>query len=156
MEYSKIKDALYQSEEILNIPDKWEESIPFKCSIQGREYDSFLYWIISSNQAEIKRMICIECETGNIRIINPEEMLEYFGISNLRFNVAPINDYDIYFRAKEEYDLFYSSLCQKRTTQIDYSKGLVLIKTILGDDCIQKILSVIAPRYINDLSSVGQ
>lgn len=153
MEYSKVKDALYQSEAIQDIPDKWEKSIPFKCSIQGKTYDSFLYWIASSNQAEIKRMICIDCETGVIRTFSPDEIVECFGISNLIFNVIPITDYDTYFRAKEEYDIFYSSLCGNIAEQIDYSKGLVLIKTILGEDCLNKIMSVLAIKYISDLSS---
>jgi len=152
MEYSKVKDILYQSEAIQDIPDKWEESIPFKCVIQGKRYDSFLYWTTVSNQAEIKRMICIDCETGDINTFNVNEIIECFSLHDLKFNVIIISDYDKYFRAKEEYDNFYSAVCGNNMEHIDYSKGLVLIKTILGDNCIKKILSVIAKDYIGMLS----
>ncbi len=153
MDYFKVKDALYRSKAIQDIPDKWEESIPFKCLIRGRKYDSFLYWITTSNQAEIKRMICIDCETGTIKTLGVNEIVDSFGIFTLKFDVIQNFDYDTYFRAKEEYDDFYSSVCGDNVENMDYSKGLALIKIILGDDCIQNVLSVIAKDYINELSS---
>ena len=35
MEFSEVKTILYQSEEIQDIPDKWVESVPFRCEING-------------------------------------------------------------------------------------------------------------------------
>lgn len=57
-EIQRYLDQYYnQSEEIQLIPDKWGESVPFRCMVDSEEYDAFLYWNPSGKQAELKRMI---------------------------------------------------------------------------------------------------
>lgn len=41
MKYADIKNILYKSIEIQQIPDKWDESIPFFCKINKEDFVAF-------------------------------------------------------------------------------------------------------------------
>lgn len=148
MEYSRIKDALYQSSEMMKIPDKWEESVPFRCSISDEEYDSFLYWSTSGTQSEIKRMICINSVSGKILTMEPQEMIESFKLKSLLFDANLIKDYDAYFEAKEKYERFYSSFCVGGNSFSNSLNVYKLLIILTGESFMKNILSNVAGHFI--------
>lgn len=148
MEFSRVKNALYQSSEMTKIPDKWEESVPFRCSISDKEYDSFLYWSTSGTQSEIKRMICVNSVSGEILTLEPQEMIERFKIKSLLFDANSIKDYDAYFEVKEQYERFYSSFCVSGNSFSNSFNVYKLLIVLTGESFIKNILSNVAGDFI--------
>ena len=99
LNFAEIKTVLFNSKEIQNIPDKWEESIPFFCTINGKETVAFLYWNISDHLV-IKQLIAINQNTKQIIVLKDTELTDTFGLRSLTYSPIVINDYDIYFSKK--------------------------------------------------------
>lgn len=154
MEYARVKDALYQSSEMTKIPDKWEESVPFRCSISNEDYDSFLYWSTSGTQSEIKRMICVNSVSGEILTLEPQEITERFKLKSLLFDANAIRDYDAYFEEKEKYERFYSSFCVGENLIIDGLNVYKLLIVLTGESFMKDILSNIAGDFVKMIRGV--
>jgi hypothetical protein len=151
VEYSRVKDILYQSTELMKIPDKWEESVPFRCSIGDEEYDSFLYWSTSGTQSEIKRMICVNSVSGKILTMEPQEMMESFKLKSLSFDANLIKDYNAYFDAKEKYEMFYSSFCIGGNSISNSLNAYELLVLLTSEKFIKNILSNVAGNFIEKI-----
>ena len=152
MTFSEVKTILYNSNEITNIPDKWEESIPFVSVVNGKEMDSFLYWN-TCEKLEIKMMIGIDKNTGEICAFGKEKIREIFDMPSLSFSPKIINDYDDYFSAKRRYEEIYESLCLSKDNYETFGfEALDLFKKIVGQELFDNLFSIIAKEYLDKLS----
>lgn len=152
MKFSEVKTILYNSEEITNIPDKWEESIPFVSVVKGKEMDSFLYWN-TCEKLEIKLMIGIIKDTGELCVFDREKIKEIFNTRSLSFPAITINDYDEYFKAKRRYEEIYECLClSKENYALLGSETLGLFKKIVGQELYDNLFSIIAKEFFDELS----
>lgn len=152
MTFSEVKTILYNSNEITNIPDKWEESIPFVSVVNGKEMDSFLYWN-TCEKLEIKLMIGIVKDTGELCAFDRERIKEIFNTTSLSFSAIIINDYDDYFSAKRRYEEIYECLCLSKDNYASFgSETLGLFKKIVGQELFDKLFSIIAKEYLDELS----
>lgn len=154
MEYSDIKTILYQSEEIQLIPDKWGESVPFRCTVDGEEYDAFLYWNPSDRQAELKRMIGVNSNNGTVVVFSAQDLVERFDLQKLVFQIPPIEDYDVYFTDKDRYEELYAELCSSENAYKKIGKEeYLLLSKLVGNDLLSNLFFIIAGNYVNKLQS---
>lgn len=152
LNFAEIKTALFNSKEIQNIPDKWEESIPFFCTINGKETVAFLYWNISEHLV-IKQLIAINQNTKQIIMLKDTELTDAFGLRSLTYSPIVINDYDIYFSKKDRYEKVFSGLCASNKAFSEYGQEmLTLLKYIMGDELFTQVISLIASEYVAKLS----
>ena len=152
MKYSEIKTILYNSEAITNIPDRWEESIPFVSVVNGKEMDTFLYWN-TCKMLEIKLMIAIDKITGALCVFNKDNIREIYPSLSLIFSPIIINDYDEYFSAKRIYEELYEKMCLSKDNYEKFgAEALYLFKKILGKDLFENFFSIIAKEYIDELT----
>ena len=87
MNYSEVKTLLYQSEEIQDIPDKWVESVPIRCETNGSEHIAFLYWNPVGTKAELKRLLGIRRDNGEIIVLNDAKLKTQYGLEQLTFSM---------------------------------------------------------------------
>lgn len=154
MIFSEIKTLLYKSEEIQDIPDKWVESVPIRCEISGSEHIAFLYWNPVGTKAELKKLLGIHRENGEIIVLNDAELKTQYGLEQLTFSVPIIEDYNKYFRDKEEYEKLFERLCTLDAAFGENGKeAYALLKSIVGDDLLNNLFSKIADSYINRLQA---
>ncbi len=152
LNFAEIKTILFNSKEIQNIPDKWEESIPFFCTINGKETVAFLYWNIS-DKLVIKQLIAINQSTKQIIMLKDTELVDTFGLKSLTYSPVVINDYDMYFLKKSRYEKVFSELCVSNKAFFEYGQEiLALLKYIMGDEFLTQVISLIAREYIAKLS----
>lgn len=152
LNFAEIKTVLFNSKEIQNIPDKWEESIPFFCTINGKETVAFLYWNISDHLV-IKQLIAINRNTKQIIVLKDTELTDTFGLRSLTYSPIVINDYDIYFSKKDRYEKVFSELCTSNKAFSEYGQEmLTLLKYIMGDELFTQVISLIASEYVAKLS----
>ena len=154
MKFSEVKTILYNSDEITNIPDKWEESIPFVSVVNGKEMDTFLYWN-TCEKLEIKLMIGIDKNTGELCSFDKDRIRETFNIPSLSFSPIIIKDYDEYFSAKRRYEEIYEIFCISKNNYTQFGiEALNLIKLMIGQEVFENVVAVIAKEFITDLSGV--
>lgn len=151
MKYSEIKNVLYNSTEIQQIPDKWEESIPFFCKINEEELVAFLYWNVSDSLT-IKQFIGVNQKTGNVLQLKAEELSSLFGIPVEMIKPIAINDYTKYFSDKERYEKIFCEFCNSNNTFSKFGQEeLSLLKEIVGTDLFERVFANLAKEYINSL-----
>lgn len=154
MKFPKVKTILYQSEEIQLIPDKWAESVPFRCELNGEEFDAFLYWNPSEEHVELKRLIGIHRHNGNITVLNAPDLVECFGLQAVIFSIPSVEDYDEFFHNKDEYESLYAELCASEDAFKSIgSKAYGLLRNIYGNELVDNLFSKIAGNYINKLQT---
>ena len=154
MEYSEVKTILYQSEEIQQIPDRWEESIPFRIKIGIDDYDAFLYWVFQNNQVTLKRLIGINRRTAAILTLDASELQNCFGLPTVTFTAKAIKDYNQYFLNKERYESLYAEICSTEEAINAVGKEeYTLLKEIVGDDLTFNLFEFIAKDYISSIKS---
>lgn len=152
LKYSEIKTALYNSTEIQQIPDKWEESIPFFCKINEEELVAFLYWNVSDSLV-IKQLIGINRKTGKVLQFKAKELSNIFGIPCESINPMVISDYEKYFLDKECYEKIFSEFCNSDNAFSTYGREAIsLFKEIVGTDLFERVFANIAKEYISMLS----
>lgn len=152
MIFSEIKTLLYQSEEIQDIPDKWVESVPIRCEINGVEHIAFLYWNPVGTKAELKRLLGVNRENGKIIVLNDAELKTQYRLEQLTFSMPIIEDYNKYFRDKEEYEKLFERLCTLDAAFGENGKeAYMLLRNIIGDDLLDNLFAKIANSYISRL-----
>ena len=152
MKFSEIKTILYNSDEIKNIPDRWEESIPFISFINGKEVDAFLYWN-TCERLEIKLMIGIDKGTGELFSLDKEKIKEIFSVTSLSFSPITIEDYDVYFSDKQRYETLFEGLCLSNDNYALYgAEEYNLLKKIVGQELFDGFFSIVAKDYLSKLS----
>lgn len=156
MKYADIKNILYKSIEIQQIPDKWEESIPFFCKINKEDFVAFLYWTVSSSLL-IKRLIGVNRNTGKIIVLEANDLSKLFGLSYGAINPVIISDYGKYFSAKLQYETLFGEICDdSRMLPIYGQEALLLFQQIIGTELFEQIFVKIADEFISKLSQGGQ
>lgn len=156
MKYAEIKNILYKSTEIQQIPDKWDESIPFFCRINKEEFVAFLYWTVSGSLV-IKRLIGVNRDTGKILVLEANELYELFGLSYETIEPVIINDYEKYFSAKVQYEKLFCEICDDSRMITKYGQeALLLFQQIIGTELFEQIFVKIAEEFISKLSQGGQ
>lgn len=154
MKYPEIKTILYQSEEIQLIPDKWGESVPFRCMIDGEEYDAFLYWNPSDRHVELKRMIGVNSNNGAVVVFSAQDLVDRFDLQTLVFQIPSIEDYDAYFAEKDKYEELYAKLCSSENAYKEIGKEeYSLLSKLVGNDLLSNLFFRIAGSYVNKLQS---
>lgn len=155
MEFSEVKTILYQSEEIQLIPDKWGESVPFRCVVGDNEYDAFLYWNPTGKQVELKRMIGVCRGNGSVVVLNVSDLVEKFNLQRLIYQIPYIEDYDRYFSNKERYEVLYAKLCSSEDAYYKVGKEEYgLFEKLVGDDLFFNLFPIIAGDFIRRLQEV--
>lgn len=154
MNYSEVKTLLYQSEEIQDIPDKWVESVPIRCEANGSEHIAFIYWNPVGTKAELKRLLGIRRDNGEIIVLNDAKLETQYGLEQLTFSMPIIKDYNKYFHDKEEYEKLFERLCTLDAAFGENGKeAYTLLRTIVGDDLLNNLFAKIANSYINRLQT---
>lgn len=152
LNYLEIKTALYNSTEIQQIPDKWEESIPFFCKIKEDNVVAFLYWSVS-DYLTVKQMIGVNRESGKVIQLKRDELIELFSLDCDAIKPVEVRDYDEYFSNKERYENIFSGFCDdNRSFAKNKHEALNLLKSIVGVDLFENVFTFIATEYIKDLS----
>lgn len=152
LKYSEIKTALYNSTEIQQIPDKWEESIPFFCNIKGENVVAFLYLNVS-DYITVKQMIGVNQESGKVIQLKPDELIDLFSLDCGAIKPVEVRDYDKYFSDKELYETIFSGFCDdNRSFAQNKLEALNLLKSIVGIELFESVFAFIAAEYIKDLS----
>lgn len=149
LKYSEIKNILYNSTEIQQIPDKWEESIPFFCKINDTEFVAFLYWRVSDTLT-IKQLIGIDPRNGKVVKLSAEELHNLFEISVEKIKSVEINDYTKYFSDKDQYERIFCEFCNNRFS-IYGQEALPLFKKIVGTDLFDRVFVKLATEYLDRL-----
>lgn len=156
MKYADIKNILYKSIEIQQIPDKWEESLPFFCKINKEDFVAFLYWTVSSSFL-IKRLIGVNRNTGEIIVLEANDLSKMFGLSYEAIKPVIIRDYETYFTAKVQYEKLFCEICDDNRTITKYGQeALLLFQQIIGTELFEQIFVKIAEEFISKLSQGGQ
>jgi hypothetical protein len=156
MKYADIKNILYKSIEIQQIPDKWDESIPFFCKINKEDFVAFLYWTVSSTLL-IKRLIGVNRNTGEIIVLEANDLSKLFGLSYGAIKPVIIDDYEKYFSAKMQYEKLFCKICDDcRTITKHGQETLLLFQQIVGTELFEQIFIKIAEEFISKLSQGGE
>lgn len=151
MKYLEVKTILYNSEEITNIPDKWEESIPFMCIVNKKEMDTFLYWN-TCEKLEIKLMIGIDKKTGQVYSFDKEKINHMFNVQTFSFLPIIIEDYDNYFSDKYRYEEIYETFSLSKDNYAQFgSEEYNLFKRIVGKELFDNFFSIVAKEYLSNL-----
>lgn len=156
MNYITAKTNLYNSVEIQNIPDKWQESIPFLCYINGVPADAFLYWN-TGKETEIKRMIYVSRKDGCVQAIQNNELLDIFGLTSVKCKNCTVSNYDLLFSQIKRYEKLYAELYDELTCGFIKNKSAgkecyELMKDIFGVPMFEQIIKLIAKEYIRLLN----
>ncbi len=155
MNFSKMKNILYNSVEIANIPDRWTESLPMYLCLEGEPFDAFLYYL-ESDKFYVKGLIAISRRTDEVKFIEANDFMEKFGLEEKIFEKRQILDYSKYFENCTKYEKLYSEIYDFITApeQLDsvYAKECFeLFEEIVGNNLFVKLYSVIAKDYIDIL-----
>ena len=138
MEYPQIRTILYQSEAIRRIPDRWTESPPCRCIIDGEAYVAFLYLNPVDAGMELKRMIAVHGGSGEVRVLEGAELKERYGLEKLVFSVPAIEDYDAYFHDRDEYEKLFAAGPVFREAGPEESG---LLRKIVGEELQDQVFS---------------
>jgi len=138
MNYKSIRTILYESEEILDVPDRWQEALPILAMYQNELSDVFIYFI-ENEVIEIKRAIIISTSSGNISVLTTDEMLTSLGLIAKEFPSKKITDYDMYFAQKDEYEKIYEQAHDEIISTPNQSSTLIqrvddLYKMVMGEE----------------------
>lgn len=152
MNFYETKSILYNSDAIKEIPDKWEESVPFICKINDEDMDSFLYWNTAKN-LELKQLIGINKKSGEVIVLSKDELIIKFGLTSVVFAPIKVNNYDEYLSKKDRYIEIYEKLCNSEDDFLKYGQEEhCLLKAIVGEELYNNVFSVIAKDYIERLT----
>ncbi len=143
MNYKSIRTILYESEEILDIPDRWQEALPIIGIYQKELSDIFIYFI-EAKMIEIKRAIIISTYSGKISGLTAEEIQNVFGISTRELPSQEIIDYDNYFAEKCKYEQIYEQAHDEivrnpNSSNTHFKNVSNLYKTIMGEEFYKEI-----------------
>lgn len=149
MNYKSIRTILYESEEILDIPDRWQEALPILSNYQDELSDVFIYFI-ENEMIEIKRAIIISAITGNISVLTTNEIRKVFGLVTRELPSKKITDYDKYFAQKDEYEQIYEQTHDEIINDPNQSNALLhsvdeLYRMVMGEEfynCIYKTITI--------------
>lgn len=138
MNYKSIRTILYESEEILDIPDRWQEALPILAMYQDELSDVFIYFI-ENEVIEIKRAIIISTSSGNISVLTTDEIQTSLGLIAKEFPSKKIKDYDKYFAQKDEYEQIYEQAHDEIISNPNQSNTLIqrvddLYKMVMGEE----------------------
>lgn len=138
MNYKSIRTILYESEEILDVPDRWQESLPILAMYQNELSDVFIYFI-ENEVIEIKRAIIISTISGNISVLTTDEIQTSLGLIAKEFPSKKITDYDKYFAQKDEYEQIYEQAHDEIISNPNQSSTLIqrvddLYKMVMGEE----------------------
>lgn len=138
MNYKSIRTILYESEEILDVPDRWQEALPILAMYQNELSDVFIYFI-ENEVIEIKRAIIISTSSGNISVLTTDEILTSLGLIAKEFPSKKITDYDMYFAQKDEYEQIYEQAHDEIISNPNQSSTLIqrvddLYKMVMGEE----------------------
>lgn len=152
MNFYETKSILYNSDAIKEIPDKWEESVPFICKINDEDMDSFLYWNTAKN-LELKQLIGINKKSGEVIVLSKDELIIKFGLTSVVFAPIKVNNYDEYLSKKDRYIEIYEKLCNSEDDFLKYvQEEHCLLKAMVGEELYNNVFSVIAKDYIERLT----
>ena len=148
MNYKSIRSILYESEEILDIPDRWQEALPILAMYQDELSDVFIYFI-ENEMIEIKRAIIISASSGNISVLTTDEIQTSLGLIAKEFPSKKIADYDKYFAQKDEYERIYEQAHDEIISNPNQSSTLPqsvddLYKMVMGEEFYNGIYKNIA------------
>lgn len=138
MNYKSIRTILYGSEEILDVPDRWQEALPILGMYQDELSDVFIYFI-ENEMIEIKRAIIISTSSGNISVLTTDEIQTSLGLIAKEFPSKKITDYDKYFAQKDEYEQIYEQAHDEIISNPNQSSTLLqsvddLYKMVMGEE----------------------
>lgn len=138
MNYKSIRTILYESEEILDIPDRWQEALPILAMYQDELSDVFIYFT-ENEVIEIKRAIIISTSSGNISVLTTDEIQTSLGLIAKEFPSKKITDYDKYFAQKDEYEQIYEQAHDEIISNPNQSSTLIqrvddLYKMVMGEE----------------------
>ena len=156
MKYCDIKQALYNSDVMEELPDSWKISVPFLCRIKKNTYDAFACTVEREN-ARLMKLLLVDSMTGKVDTLEPEEVVDLFGLDTLSCPAEPIGDYDRYLADKDQYEQLYDENHSDliRDIPIDNATaakiGKLLVQSV-GKVLFQKVVSKVADQFLNQLS----
>ncbi len=150
MNYKSIRTILYESEEILDIPDKWQEALPILAIYQDEFSDVFIYFT-ENEMVEIKRAIIISISSGNISVLTTDEIQTSLGVTTKKIPSKKITDYDEYFAKKDEYERIYEQAHDEFISNPHQPSTLFqsvgdLYKTVMGNEFYNDIYKNITAK----------
>lgn len=140
MKYIEAKQYLYNSEEIANIPDRWQNSLPFICVIDNQIYDAIFYYT-NTRTFDIHRMLLINVNDGSILTLDKNELQDKYDISQRDCFIKSPKDYDNHFKDLDSYETKYENiralfLNNQSPTSTETYQYIDLIKKLLQMKCL--------------------
>lgn len=146
MNYNECKQVLYNSDAIEKIPDSWKEEVPIIFDEHGKKKIGFLFSIVKNGKTKLKKMIAVSIENGEIREYTIEELQDLFQVSNQYLRAININNYDVYFLQKQEYEIIFSKIVEGNS-YIDMNYFLELTKVLFSLEQYEHIISRIGKDF---------
>lgn len=110
MVYGDIKNFYYSSDELANIPDRWEELPPIMSIKEGDTKDIFVFVNTTDNVSSVKQVHIISFVNKMIEVLSPEDFARRYSIAKVDFDHIVVKDYDAYFAAKDKYTELYAQV----------------------------------------------
>lgn len=146
MKYSECKQVLYNSKNMLSIPDKWKEEVPIIFDEGEKRKLGFLYSIAKDGKVKLKKMIAVSTESAEITEYSIEELQENYYVSDQYLEAISIKDYDVYFSQKEEYETLISDIVDGDSC-IKAEYFLQLTKALFSAEQFEKVVSRIGKEF---------
>ena len=152
MNYLDLKDILYASNEAAEIPLGLEESIPFRCVIDGEKTHSFLYWKHDEDDIGVRYLLAVNEDDGHVIMMESAQLKRQFELESLEFNAPKIESMDEYCSDIDKYNENYEKMCEDPSLVKDLGrKEYALMKKIVGTDVFEKLFEIIADEFIQAL-----
>lgn len=138
MDYSKCKQALYDSEAMEKIPDRWKEEVPIIFDEFGKTKIGFLFSFCKNGKTKLKGMIAVSVEDMEVTEYTIEDLKEKFQVSDQYMEAAKIDDYDIYFSKRQLHESMISGVVNGNDK--DMESVIQLTKKLFSIEQYEKIV----------------
>ena len=108
MVYGDIKNFYYSSDELADIPDRWEELPPILSVEEGDTKDIFVYVNTKDNVSSLKKVHIISFANKKIEVLSPEDFVGRYSLGKADFDRIVVKNYEAYFAAKDKYAELYA------------------------------------------------
>lgn len=151
MKYSEIMDIVYQSDEVAHIPLELEESVPFRCEINGKKAHSFFYWD-HRDVIKIILMLSVFEDDNSVILLTADKIVEVFQLNTLIFEAPSIKNIDAYNSDRDLYISNYEKMCDDFSAIERYGyEEYELLKKLVGNELFENVFKVIAADYLHSL-----
>lgn len=148
MEYSEVRNIMFNSNEAACIPVSLEESVPFQCEVNGVPMNAFFYWD-HKDSIKVKFFLGVSQLDGSIVFLDESGIISTLGIDDLTFDAPEITDVNAYYEDKDRYTEKFAQICIDPTLISELGGEMFeLLKNVTGNGIIQNLLCIVAEFFM--------